>query len=106
MSIVSSILCEEMNGKLFTNPSKVDSDVQNIDNSLAQVKELLEKLDANQFKGLNDLVNKIQDDLRRAKHDFDVDNDFDKLGEKVQDLKTELNQFAPKLRYDLQNLHK
>ncbi|XP_054166698.1 uncharacterized protein LOC128964164 [Oppia nitens] len=106
LSLVSSAICADIEdnyeNKLFTNPSKVDSDVYSVDNSLGQVKELLEKLDAKQFIDLNELVNKIQTDLRKAKHQFDLDNDFDKLGQKVQDLKHELNLFAPKLRSDLE----
>ena len=89
---------------LFTNPSKVDSDVLNVERSLEQVKGLLSQLDSNQFSDLSNLVNQIQGGLKTAKRQFDVDNDFDKLAQRVQSLKEQLNAFAPKLKNDLESM--
>ena len=102
VSVFSSIVCENSEPKLFTNPLKVDSDVLNVQKSLDQVKSLLNQLDANQFTDLNELVDKIQTDLKLAKRQFDIDNDFEKLAQRVGDFKDELNRFAPKFQNDLE----
>ena len=103
VSFLSTVFSLDQQTTLFTNPSKVDSDVLNVEKSLDEVKSLLNQLDSNRFKDLTKIVNKVQSDLKDAKRQFDVDNDFDKLTARVQDLKDELNRFAPKFKDDLED---
>jgi hypothetical protein len=102
VSILPLIWCESKDSKLFTDPLQIESDVNYVQSSLDQVAELLKRLDAPQFKDVNELVADIQQNLKYAKLQFDADQDFKLLGQKIESLKDQLSQLAPKLRNDLE----
>jgi hypothetical protein len=102
VSVLPLISCENKDSKLFTDPLQVESDVNYVESSLDQVKELLKKLDAPQFRDANELVADIQKNLKYAKLQFDANKDFDLLGQKVESLKDQLSQLGPKLRNGLE----
>jgi len=101
--ILPLISCEDKNPKLFTDPSKIEADVGYVQNSMDQVKGLLNQLDPTQFGDVNQVVDQIQQNLNYAKLQFDADKNFDLLGEKIEDLRKELSQLGPKLRGDLES---
>jgi hypothetical protein len=102
VSILPLISCENKDSKLFTDPLQIESDVDYVQSSLDQVKELLGRLDAPQFRDANELVADIEQNLKYAKLQFDADQDFDLLGQKIESLRNQLSQLAPKLRNDLE----